>query len=159
MEGALAAIGASAPAAFLRASYWAYPIVNAAHIVGIALLVGTIVVLDARVLGLRRAVPLGDAARLLLPFTLGGLVLAVVAGLALFSVKPLDYAANPAFLVKLALIGLALVNAAALRLRPAWRSACEWATPPDLGLKLAAALSILLWLSVVLAGRMIAFIF
>lgn len=158
MEAWLAAVGASAPAVFLRGSFWAYPLVNAGHILGIALLVGPIVVLDARILGFHRAMPLGDAARLLLPFTVGGLALAIATGAALFIVKPLDYAAIPVFQAKLVLIGLALVNAAALRTRAAWRSSLAWETPPDLGMKFAAAASILLWLAVLLAGRMIAFV-
>lgn len=156
MDTLLAALGTSSVAAFLRSSVYVYPVVNALHILGLALLVGTIAALDARVLGFARTVSLKDAARLLLPVTIGGLVLAVVAGAALFVVKPQEYAANPVFLVKLGLIVLAVANAIWLRLRTDWAVALGGG-PVAAGVKLSAALSLLLWVSVLTAGRMIAF--
>lgn len=156
MDGLLAALGDTGIATFLRGSRYVYPLVNAAHILGIALLVGAIAALDARVLGFARRVPLADAARLLLPVTITGLVLAVVAGIALFSVKPVDYAANPVFLVKLALIALALGNAAWLRLGTDWAVALGGgAVAPRV--RAGAALSLLLWVSALVAGRLVAF--
>lgn len=156
MDALLAALGASGVAVALRGSQYLYPLVNAAHILGFALLVGTIAALDARILGHARAIPLADAARLLLPFTIGGLILAVVAGTALFIVKPQEYGANPVFLVKLGLIVLALANALSLRLRPAWRAALAGG-PVAPGLRVTAVLSLCLWVGVIVAGRLIAF--
>ena len=156
MDAFLAALGASGVAGLLRGSIYVYPLVNAVHILGFALLVGTIAALDVRILGFARAIPLADAARLLLPFTIGGLVLAIVAGLALFIVKPREYWANPVFLVKLGLIVLAVANALSLRLRPAWRRALDggMVTP---GLRVSAVMSLCLWVAVLVAGRLIAF--
>lgn len=156
MDDVLAAIGSSGFATVLRGSEYIYPLVNAAHILGIALLIGTIAALDARILGFARAVPLADAARLLLPFTIGGLVLAIATGLALFSVKPAEYWSNPVFLTKLGLIGAAIVNASSLRLRPAWRAALGGGATTS-PLRFTAALSLLLWTAVLVAGRLIAF--
>ncbi len=156
MDSFLAAVGSSGVAAFLRSSEYVYPLVNAAHILGFALLVGSIAALDSRILGFARVIPLADAARLLLPFTIGGLVLAILAGAALFSVKPGEYAANPVFLTKLALIVLALANAVSLRFRPAWRMAIGGAAIAA-GPRLSAVLSLLLWVAVLVAGRLIAF--
>ena len=156
MEALLAALGDTGIASFLRGSRYVYPLVNAAHILGIALLVGAIAVLDVRVLGFARRVPLAGAARLLLPVTITGLVLAVVAGIALFSVKPVDYAANPVFLVKLALIALALGNAAWLRLSTDWAVALGGgAVAPRV--RAGAVLSLVLWVSALVAGRLVAF--
>jgi hypothetical protein len=156
VDALLAALGASGVAGLLRGSIYIYPLVNAAHILGFALLVGTIAALDARILGFARAIPLADTARLLLPFTIAGLVLAIAAGFALFIVKPQEYWANPVFLVKLGLIGLAVANALSLRVRPAWRAALDGGdvTP---GLRVSAALSLCLWVAVLVAGRLIAF--
>ena len=78
-----AGLGASCPAQ-LR---WTYASVNAAHIVGIALLFGAIVPLDLRLMGWRRTVPIGTMARVLLPVAIAGLA-ALVAGLALFLSAP-----------------------------------------------------------------------
>jgi hypothetical protein len=66
---------------------WTYASVNAAHIVGIALLFGAIVPLDLRLMGWRRTVPIGTMARVLLPVAIAGLA-ALVAGLALFLSAP-----------------------------------------------------------------------
>jgi hypothetical protein len=156
MDAVLAAVGSSGVAEALRASRLAYPLVNATHILGIGLLIGSIAALDARILGYRRSVALGDVARLLLPVTISGLVLAVTAGALMFTVKPQDYAANPVFLTKLGLVALAVANALSLRLRPAWRAVFAGG-PVTPGLRLSAALSLVLWLAVLVAGRMIAF--
>ncbi|HET7715243.1 MAG TPA: DUF2214 domain-containing protein [Bauldia sp.] len=156
MEAILEAIGSSGAATFLRSSEYLYPLVNTAHILGFALLVGSIAALDARILGFGKAIALADAARLLLPFTIGGLLVAVFTGVALFSVKPEEYAANPVFLAKLGLIVLALANALSLRLRPVWRTALAGGAVAP-GLRISAILSLVFWLGVLTAGRMIAF--
>lgn len=101
-------------AALLRRSSLAYLLVNASHILGIALLLGPILALDARLLGAFRTVPL----TIIGPFLSGaaklGVGLAIVTGLTLFSVGPQDYVNNPAFLAKLALLTLAIINAITL---------------------------------------------
>jgi hypothetical protein len=156
VDAVLAALGDTGLAVALRGSRIAYPLVNAAHILGIALLVGSIATLDARVLGFARRVPLADAARLLLPVTITGLLLAVAAGAALFIVRPAAYADNPVFLVKLALIVLALANAAWLRLRTDWAVALGGGAVAT-SVTFSAALSLLLWVAVLVAGRLVAF--
>lgn len=152
MESLWAAIGTSDVANFIRGSYWIYPLVNAAHILGIALLVGTVVALDARIFGLARSVTVATAARFLIPFTITGLVLAIAAGLALFAVKPHDYAGNPVFQLKLVLVVLALANATMLRRRALHRDEA------DLVLRVGAVASLILWIGVLVCGRMIAFV-
>ena len=156
MDAFLTAVGESGVAAFLRSSEYIYPLVNAAHILGFALLVGAIAALAARILGFARSIRLEEASRLLLPFTIGGLVLAVVAGVALFIVKPEEYWANPVFLVKLVLIVLAIANALSLRFRPSWRVALGGGGVGP-GLRMSAVLSLCLWTAVLVAGRLIAF--
>ena len=75
------------PVAALRASRWDYPLVNAGHIAGIALLVGAIVPLALRLLGAWRSVPLDLLARVLQPVALAGLALAVLCGFLMFAVS------------------------------------------------------------------------
>lgn len=152
MEAVLAAIGSSDIAAFIRGSQWVYPVVNAAHILGIALVLGTIIALDIRIFGLGRSITVSAAARFLMPFTITGLVLAIGAGFLLFSVKPPEYADNPMFRLKLALLIAALVNATVLRRRALHHEA------PDTVLKIGAGLSLILWIGVLISGRMIAFV-
>src|ERR671919_220445 len=134
----------------LRQSFWVYPIVNAGHIVGLALLFGAIVPLDLRLLGLWPRVPLAAMSRILLPVTLAGLALAVPTGVLLFSVRATEYIATPLLWIKFSLIACAIANALLLRLSLAWtvheQSGLAGTTPR---LQLAGALSIGLWLAVI----------
>jgi len=151
----LAALEASGPAAALRTSRWLYPLVNAGHILGLGLLFGAIVPLDLRLLGLWRSVPARALARVLVPVAATGVGLAVVTGLLLFSVRPLDYAPAGLFQAKLAVVLLALANVALLHRLPAWRRLGDG--PSGRALPLAAALSLALWLTAILLGRLLAY--
>jgi hypothetical protein len=154
-----AALQDTAIATALRQSFWVYPLVNAAHIVGLALLFGAIVPLDLRLLGLWRKVPLAAMSRILLPVALAGLVLAVPTGALLFAVRATEYAVMPLFWLKFSLIAGAIANALLLRFSLAWTAHehSELAgTMPRL--QVAGALSIGLWLAVIVAGRMIGYL-
>lgn len=135
----------------LRESTLAYPIVNALHIIGVALLFGAIVPLDLRLAGWRRdAAAVDGLSRLLLPIAIFGFLLAATAGLLLFAADARAYAASPLFRAKMVLIATALANALALR-RVDWRQA------RSRRVALAAAASLFLWLSVIVLGRMIGY--
>jgi hypothetical protein len=157
IAAALAALADWPVAAALRSNSSAYAVVNAAHILGIALLVGPIAVLDGRLLGLFRGVPVMVVAPFLARIAAFGLLAAVTMGFLLFSVRPDHYAANPAFLAKLALVALGTLNAAALRRTAGWRCVLEEGRIGP-GVRLAAAASLAIWVAAVLAGRLIAFI-
>jgi hypothetical protein len=135
----------------------AYPFVSAAHILSLALLVGSITVLDLRLLGAFRAAALGQIAPPLVRVAGVGLGGAIVTGVLLFSMQPAHYLANSAFLIKLALVVLGIVNAVLLRMmtRP---SRMLWEDPVPLWVRFVAAVSLLTWVSAVLAGRWIAFL-
>lgn len=137
----------------LRESTLAYPLVNALHIVGVALLFGAIVPLDLRLTGWRREAGQVDGlARLLLPVAVFGFLIAACAGLLLFATDARAYAASPLFQAKLVLITLALVNALSLR-RIDWRQP----GPPDQRIAVAGAVSIMLWLAVIILGRLVGY--
>ena len=144
-------------AALIRRSLYVYPIVNATHIFSLALLIGGILPADLRMLGLFRAIQAGAYLRLMTAFSATGLALAIASGFLLFSVQPLEYAYNPAFLTKISLVALGTANALVIRFSHGWRLAIETGTVGP-GLKLAAALSIAIWISALLAGRWIAFL-
>lgn len=144
-------------AAFLRASSLAYIFVNAAHILSLALLVGAIAVLDLRLLGLFRRLRLAEAGPVLSRIAGMGLGGAVLTGFLLFSVRPGAYLENPAFLAKLAVIGLGLGNVAWLHASRSWRAALAgYAVAPSL--RVGAATSLLVWAGAVLAGRWVGFL-
>jgi hypothetical protein len=136
----------------LRTSLWLFPAVETLHILGLALLVGAIAAFD---LGVIRAGPGLDLARwqrAVLPVARAGFLLAVPMGLLLFTTEATAYARNPAFQAKLLLIAAALANVALFH-RLGHR-----ATAPTAVLRVAAALSLALWVAVLACGRLIAYV-
>src|SRR5687767_6095513 len=101
----LEALEQAAPMVALRESTLAFPLVNALHIIGIALLFGSIVALDLRLLGWRRDAGTPEAlTRLLVPVAIGGLILAIPAGLLMFATDARAYADSPLFQAKMAIV-------------------------------------------------------
>ena len=152
MEGLLAALDGSALSGWLRFSRWGYAAINTAHVLGIALLVGAILPLDLRLLGLWRAVPLAPLARVLVPMAATGLALAAGAGALLFMTRPSEYAALDLFLVKLTLIAGGTLHALAIQFGRGFGRL----SPGHL--KLTGGLSLTLWLAALVCGRMLAFV-
>ena len=143
----------------LRASRWVYPIVNAGHIVGIALLFGAIVPLDLRLMGFWRSVPTAVLSRVLVPMAAAGVATAVVTGTLLFSVHAVQYAKTTLFLVKMAIVAAAIANAVLVG-RAALRLGAEEGAGVDMPgrLRVVALTSAGLWLAAILCGRMIAYV-
>lgn len=153
MEAFLAALEGTAVAQALRVSRWGYAAVNAAHIFGIALLIGSVVPLNLRLLGLWRDVPRPMLARVLVPVAATGLALAVAAGLLLFSVRARDYAGLGVLQIKLTLVAVGILAALS-----AFRAV---GTLPDAAgsasLRAHAVVSLACWLGALVCGRLIAF--
>lgn len=157
MAGLIEALGHWPGALWLQRSGTAYLVVNAAHILGIGLVVGAILPLDLRLIGLLRSAPLAVLAPFLTRAAAFGLALALSTGAWLFTVKPSEYAGNPAFLAKLALLALALGNIA---LQHRGRALAETLATEQVPLRVRASAlaSFTLWLAVLLAGRWIGFV-
>ena len=146
----------TALAVSLRASEWAYPLVNTAHILGIALLVGSVFILDWRLLRRRVSPPVDVLAKVLLPVARGGFVLALSAGGLMFVVRPMDYAFNVVFQLKLASIALALLNIILLHRSEAWRVAMLHNRIEE-RVRLAGGLSLVCWLLALCLGRLVGY--
>lgn len=139
----------------LRSSSWLYPAANVTHVVMMALLVGTIVALDLRLLGLARRLDAAALDRYLTRFVYLALPLMLLTGAALFAADATFAAANPAFWVKMGLLAAALVNAVAFNLL--WRPYLPyWDVAPPAA-RLQALLSLLLWPAVAICGRLLAY--
>ena len=151
-------IGAWPGAAWVRANWIAYLFVNAAHILSIGLLVGSILPLDLKLLGAFRLAPIAAIAPFLVRVGAFGAVAAIGTGFWLFSVKPAEYIENTALLAKIALLASALINAALQHAQPNFHAAASGAAPVALRTRLHAGLSLILWLCVLLAGRWIGFL-
>ena len=146
----------SALSTSLRASEWMYPLVNALHILGIALLVGAILILDWRVLRGHPTPTVSVLAKVLLPAARGGFALAVVAGSLLFVARPLDYVFNTLFQLKLGCIALALLNIVLLHRSESWRLAVTQERV-DGRVRLACGVSLVCWLMALGLGRLVGY--
>ena len=150
---------ATALASGLRHSTWAYPLINAGHILGAALLVGAIVPLDLRLLGAWSSIPLSAVWRLLTRTAAAGLLLAVVCGMLLFITRATHYVNSALFLSKIALVVVGMANALALQVMMPGMGSIEHAMSVKIPwyVRSAAGLSLATWLSVLLLGRLIGY--
>ena len=157
VEEILGALEASALSTTIRESVWVYPAAEFLHIVGFVLLVGSAIGFDLRLLGFSRTISVRALAGHLLPWAQTGLAIIVPTGVTMFLNEPTMIAANPAFRVKLVLVACGIANA--LSFRWPFRGVDRWdrdvAAP--LGVRLNAVLSLLIWLSTLAAGRLIAY--
>ncbi len=153
MEEIAAALAATEFAQYLRHGRWSYAAVNAAHIFGIALLVGAVAVLDLRLLGAWRSIPLGQLSRPLVPVAATGLLLAAISGFTLFAVRAPEYAAMPLFVAKLGLVAAGTVSAVAHHVLHG--RLLDRAAPRACAL--AGITSMLCWTGALLLGRLLAF--
>lgn len=158
MTTAVHALEASPLARFMREALWAYPAVEALHILALAIVVGSIVVVDLRLLGLSRDVPASRLARHALPWTAAAFMISIGTGLLMFTAHAEDFITNRVFILKMGLILTAGVNAGLLH-AGAFRTVGQWDTDvaPPPRVRLAAALSIVLWAGVIACGRLLAY--
>ena len=136
--------------AALQSHEWAYPALEATHVLGIALLLGNLVALEMRVFGRAAAVPVQPFARLSLTIALAGFGLAACTGLLMFATRPGELLANDYFLAKMALLAAAGVNALLFH----WR--CSLRRLDGLA-RAQMLLSTAIWIAVVFCGRWIAY--
>ena len=145
--------------AAMRDSLWLFPLVETVHIIGFSILVGSLVAFDLRLLGVSKRLSVRLLARHLLPWSLAALLLIVPTGVMMFASEATDLVDNGAFVVKMVLLMLAATNAAAFHLG-VFRNAALWDqnAPSPTGAKLHAVASLLIWVSVITCGRMIAYL-
>ncbi len=151
-----AALEASVLGVWMRGSGWAYPVMNLLHLLGLVLLIGPMLLLDLRLLGVARHFPLPDVSATLTPWAIAGLLLLLPTGVMMFAADAGPLLNNGVMQVKLLLIALGIVNAVVFRwLWSARLDGWDWGAPV-LG-RLQAALSALCWLAAGTLGRLIAY--
>ncbi len=160
--GALGAIEASGLGHAMRQWLWLYPAVEIVHITGIALLFGSIAVLDLRLLGLSRGIPVKRLAGHVLPWTAASFALILPSGLAMFVAHASDFIQSPVFVLKMGLIMAAGLNAALFhtiifRTVDVWDSNEMRDLPPPPSARAFAAISLLIWIAVIACGRLLAY--
>jgi hypothetical protein len=142
---------------FVRNSTWAFPTLQSLHFIGMTLLIGIVGAIDLRVLGVARAVPLGPLHRFL-PLAFIGFGINLITGIFFFCHDPLVYAFNVAFRIKMLLILVSGLNALWFRLG-VFMDVDKWGPGIEASYlaKVISALSLLIWIGVITAGRYIAF--
>lgn len=151
------ALEASGLGEAMRGALLLYPAANVAHVFAVLLLVGPIIALDLRLLGVARRIDAAALDSYLTRFAYVALPVIALTGFSLFSADATALIRNQAFQIKLLLVAAGLANAVLFRLL--WRHRLvlwDIATPP-LG-KIQATGSIVLWLGAVAGGRLIAYL-
>jgi hypothetical protein len=145
--------------AMRESGVWTYGVVNLIHILGIASLFGAVLVLDLRLLGLWRNVPLAAISKPAVPVAAAGFAIAAISGVGLLTTKATEYIGNPFLYIKFPAIGLGILNVIALSSLPAWKQhkTRELSSREQSKLAVFGGISLLCWLTAITAGRMIGY--
>lgn len=143
--------------AWARGARWAYPVANVLHVLGLAMFLGAIGIIDLRMAGLWRRLPLAGLSQALLPVGLLGLLVLIASGTVLFAADGPALATSTPFQLKLLAIVLAIANAVWFRASWQRRMGAGQRVLPGRA-RLIALLSLMLWVCVAVLGRMIAYV-
>jgi hypothetical protein len=156
VESMLESIQTSALGAWMRDTLPAMQVVEATHVLAAVVVLGTVLIVDLRLLGLTDASRgFERISRETLPLTWIAFAIAAVTGLLMFTTSPEVYFANPAFRLKAVALLAAGLNMVVFQLVTA-RGITDTGKPPHAA-RIAGLLSVLLWVGVVLLGRWIGF--
>jgi hypothetical protein len=145
-------------ASAITTSIWMYATFETIHYIGLAMLIGSIMLIDLRLLGFARSLPLPSMLGLL-PWVWVGFLINVVTGSLMFIYGATSFGTNRMFLLKMTLMVLAGLNALVFTVAVA-RTGERWLTAGQTpaGVKVVATLSLVLWLGVMTAGRWMAYV-
>lgn len=159
LDALLKLLQGSALGEAVRSAEYLYPMLEASHILGIALLVGPAYAFDLRLLGIgHRVLPVTAAARNLLPVSHIGFAIAVITGIALLSAQATTVAGTGAAPWKFGLLILACLNVLVFHYG-VYRRVYEWtdAAVTPVAARVGAGISLIAWTGVIFAGRLLAY--
>jgi hypothetical protein len=141
------------------AGVWSYATINLVHILGLATLFGSVLMLDLKLLGLFPRTPLPVLSGPTVRMAMIGFLVAAASGACLLSTNATEYAGNPFLLIKFAAIAVALGNIALLHRSPAWRLQSKGPPSPAQRRRLAigGGISLMAWATALAAGRMLGY--
>lgn len=153
-------LASAKPVGVFMATKWGWPAAESVHFIGLSLLVGTIFLFDLRLLGMAKRIPIGALHRLV-PWGLLGYGITMASGALFLMAEPDQYIYNPAFHFKVLFMVAAGFNATAFYLtsyrRSIGLSPLGAASEAPRSAKIIAAASLFLWISVIIAGRLLTF--
>jgi hypothetical protein len=144
-------------ATFVAETLWAYPLFETLHTLGMAMLVGSLGLIDLRILGYKRELPVIGTLDLL-PLAWIGFTINLISGLALFTSDAVYFWDSITFKVKLSLIVLAGINSFLLSQSTFREARAGRAEHVSAGVRVVALTSLVFWLGAIIAGRLIAYL-
>jgi hypothetical protein len=154
LERALA--GFTQDAAVMRTD-WGWPVAESVHFIGLTLLLGSILAWDLRLIGFAKQIPVAAFHRLV-PLAVLGFSTNAATGLLFLMTDPDQYVYNPAFHLKMLCVALAGINVGVFYVTMFGRvKLLGPGSQPPIPARLAGAVSIVLWMTVIVCGRMITF--
>jgi len=140
---------------FMRAVSWAFSVCETLHFIGLCMLLGALLVIDLRILGFYRQISI-NAAMKLIPLAIAGFAINLVTGICFFASDSFNYGQNPMFIFKMGLVVLAGINAIYHEVAcKAGLCGLPKGVEPDRTAKFVAASSLVLWILVITAGRLL----
>jgi len=156
--GILQWLETTAVADAVRTIPWLYPALESAHYIGIACLVGGIMLIDLRLLGVAKKLSI-DLMVTLLPWVWAGFVINAITGGIIFIYGATNFGTSSAFLLKMLLIVIAGINAFIFeRMARSGRHSWVLAGAAPAPVKAVATFSLILWIGVVTTGRWMAYV-
>lgn len=151
--------GSALGRAMRESGVWTYGVVNLVHILGVASLFGSVVILDLRLLGFWRKVTLAGISKAAVPVAATGFAIAAMSGVCLLATKATEYVGNPFLYIKFPAIGLGILNVIALNFSSAWKQhkSREPSSQEQSRLAVFGGISLFCWLTAISAGRMIGY--
>jgi uncharacterized protein DUF6644 len=145
--------------AMRESGVWTYGTVNLVHILGVSSLFGSVLVLDLRLLGLWKSIPIATITQPTVPIAAAGFLIAVFSGVCLLATKATEYVGNPFLYIKFPAIALGMANVLVLNLLPAWkaRKTRDLTSREKFQLSVVGGISLVSWLTAIMAGRMIGY--
>src|SRR5262245_30809501 len=145
--------------AMRESGVWTYGTVNLVHILGVSSLFGSVLVLDLRLLGLWKSIPVATITQPTVPIATAGFLIAAFSGVCLLATKATEYVGNPFLYIKFPAIALGMANVLVLNLLPAWKARkTRDLTPREkFQLSVVGGISLGSWLTAIMAGRMIGY--
>jgi len=146
-------------AGLIRASLWGYPITLTIHGVGMAIVVGLLTVVDLRLLGYFRRMPIQGLPKLW-GWAVFGFIINLISGLLLFVADAPNFATNWAFLLKILMIVIGVVIAFLLKTAPVFKNIESLGAEAVAGTKgrILAVSSLLVWMLAIIFGRLVGYV-
>ncbi len=147
----------NAIAEVVRSSLWAYPLLESVHLIGLAFVVGAVAMLDLRLVGFSKALPVRGLAGHVLPWVRLAFILVAISGFLLYMSDAEYYTFKPVFWVKIGLIVIAGLNAFLFH-RGIYNQVDSWGGSPPARARFTGIISLLVWMGVIVAGRLLAYL-